>query len=93
LDSTFILSIEQKGKDVVLHVVHANIPDKQIKASTKDGTRSIGNPGRNFFLENRFSNTRRCSGISFGSGGLFQEAVCMLLKISTLFLGIKKALL
>ena len=35
LDSTFILSIEQKGKDVVLHVVHANIPDKQIKGIDK----------------------------------------------------------
>jgi activator of HSP90 ATPase len=29
LDSTFILAFEQKGKDVVLTMVHANIPDKQ----------------------------------------------------------------
>jgi activator of HSP90 ATPase len=56
LDSTFILSIEQKGKDVVLQVVHANVPDKQVKSIDKDGARSIGNHGRNICRENRFSN-------------------------------------
>ncbi len=28
MDSTLIIHLEPKGKDVVLHVVHANIPDK-----------------------------------------------------------------
>ena len=28
-DSTFMLHLEPKGKNVVLHVVHSNIPDKQ----------------------------------------------------------------
>ncbi|MFZ1979541.1 MAG: SRPBCC domain-containing protein [Bacteroidota bacterium] len=35
LDSTFILSMEQRGKDVVLQVVHANVPDKQVKGIDK----------------------------------------------------------
>jgi activator of HSP90 ATPase len=28
LDSTFIINFEQKGKDAVLHVTHANLPEK-----------------------------------------------------------------
>jgi len=28
VDSTFIINLEQKGKDVVLHAIHANLPDK-----------------------------------------------------------------
>ena len=28
LDSTFIIQLEAKGKDVVLYAVHANVPDK-----------------------------------------------------------------
>jgi activator of HSP90 ATPase len=27
-DSTFIINLEQKGKNVVLHAIHANVPDK-----------------------------------------------------------------
>ena len=27
-DSTFIINLESKGKDVVLHAIHANVPDK-----------------------------------------------------------------
>jgi activator of HSP90 ATPase len=27
-DSTFIIELEQKGKNVTLHMVHANVPDK-----------------------------------------------------------------
>jgi activator of HSP90 ATPase len=30
-DSVFVLAIEQKGKDAVLNVIHANVPDKQAK--------------------------------------------------------------
>jgi activator of HSP90 ATPase len=36
IDSTFILSFEQKEKDGILHLVHANIPDKHF-AGIKDG--------------------------------------------------------
>ena len=36
MDSTFILSFEQKGKDVVINMVHANIPDKHV-AGIKTG--------------------------------------------------------
>ena len=28
VDSTFIINLEEKGKDVVLHAIHANLPDK-----------------------------------------------------------------
>ena len=35
-DSTFILSFEQKGKDGVVNMVHANVPDKHY-AGIKDG--------------------------------------------------------
>jgi activator of HSP90 ATPase len=32
IDSTFILLFEQKGKDAVVTMVHANVPDNQAKA-------------------------------------------------------------
>jgi len=32
IDSTFILLFEQKGKDTVVTMVHANVPDHQAKA-------------------------------------------------------------
>jgi activator of HSP90 ATPase len=35
-DSTFIMLFEQKGKDAVIHMTHANIPDKQV-AGIKSG--------------------------------------------------------
>lgn len=36
MDSTFILSFEQKGKDAVITMVHANVPDNQA-AGVKSG--------------------------------------------------------
>lgn len=36
IDSTFILSFEQKGKDGILNMVHANIPDRHYPG-IKDG--------------------------------------------------------
>jgi activator of HSP90 ATPase len=36
LDSTFIIDLEKKGKDVVLHAIHANVPDKHAKGIDKD---------------------------------------------------------
>ena len=35
VDSTFIISLKPKGKDVVLQAVHANIPDKHVKGIEK----------------------------------------------------------
>lgn len=35
VDSTFIIHLEPKGKDVVLHAIHANIPDKHSKHMDK----------------------------------------------------------
>ena len=34
MDSTFILSFTQKGNDVVMEMVHANVPDEQAKSLT-----------------------------------------------------------
>ena len=39
LDSTFILQFEKKGKDTLIHMVHANVPDhayKGIKSGWND---------------------------------------------------------
>ena len=35
VDSTFIISLEPKGKDVVLQMIHANVPDKHEKSLAK----------------------------------------------------------
>ena len=35
LDSTFIISLQPKGKNVVLQAIHANIPDKHVKSINK----------------------------------------------------------
>jgi activator of HSP90 ATPase len=35
LDSTFIIALKPKGKDVVMQAVHANVPDKQAKGIDK----------------------------------------------------------
>jgi len=35
LDSTFIIALQPKGNDVVLQVVHANVPDEQAKEIDK----------------------------------------------------------
>jgi activator of HSP90 ATPase len=31
VDSTFIIKLEPKGKDVVLHAIHANIPNEEVE--------------------------------------------------------------
>lgn len=36
IDSTFIIFLEPKGKDVILHMTHANVPDKH-SAGVKSG--------------------------------------------------------
>ncbi|HEY6951939.1 MAG TPA: SRPBCC domain-containing protein [Bacteroidota bacterium] len=35
LDSTFVIHLEQKGKDVILLATHANVPDKHVPGITK----------------------------------------------------------
>jgi activator of HSP90 ATPase len=35
LDSTFVISLQQKGKNVELQAIHANIPDKHVKGIDK----------------------------------------------------------
>lgn len=35
LDSTFILWFEEKGKDAILNMVHANVPDKHAEGIKK----------------------------------------------------------
>ena len=34
-DSTFIIYLEQKGKNTVLHMIHANLPDKHAESINK----------------------------------------------------------
>ena len=35
IDSTFIINLEAKGKDTVLHAIHANLPDKHAASINK----------------------------------------------------------
>jgi activator of HSP90 ATPase len=35
VDSTFIIYLERKGKDVILNSIHANVPDKHVKGIQK----------------------------------------------------------
>jgi hypothetical protein len=44
VDSTFIINLEQNGKDVVLHATHANVPDKHAASVTKGWTGHYWNP-------------------------------------------------
>src|SRR5580658_3799426 len=38
VDSTFIINLEQQGNDVVLHAIHANVPDKHVAGVKKGWT-------------------------------------------------------
>jgi activator of HSP90 ATPase len=44
LDSTFIIELEPKGKDVVLHAIHANLPDKHAVSIAKGWFNHYWNP-------------------------------------------------
>jgi len=44
VDSTFILTLEPKGKDVVLQMVHANVPDKAVASLAKGWNEHYWNP-------------------------------------------------
>ena len=44
VDSTFIISLEPKGKDVVLQAIHANVPDKHEASLSKGWNEHYWNP-------------------------------------------------
>jgi len=44
VDSTFIINLEEKGKDTVLYATHANVPDKHAASVTKGWTGHYWNP-------------------------------------------------
>src|SRR5690349_1370205 len=44
MDSTFIIHLEQNGKDTVLHAVHANVPDKSAAGIDKGWFDHYWNP-------------------------------------------------
>ena len=43
-DSTFIISLEQKGKNVILNAIHANVPDKHEAGLAKGWNEHYWNP-------------------------------------------------
>jgi activator of HSP90 ATPase len=48
VDSTFIINLEQKGKDVVLHAIHANVPDKHAGHLAKGWFDHYWNPWKQY---------------------------------------------
>jgi activator of HSP90 ATPase len=44
VDSTFIIHLEPKGKDVVLQAIHANVPDKHVESVKKGWIGHYWNP-------------------------------------------------
>lgn len=47
-DSTFILHLEPKGKNVVLHMVHSNVPDNQAEGIEKGWHTHYWEPWKQF---------------------------------------------
>ncbi len=47
-DSTFIINLERKGKDVVLHAIHANVPDKHAGHLSKGWHDHYWNPWKQY---------------------------------------------
>jgi len=48
LDSTFIIQLEPKGKDVVLHAIHDNLPDKHAGNIDKGWFDHYWNPWKDY---------------------------------------------
>ncbi|HTE10089.1 MAG TPA: SRPBCC domain-containing protein [Chitinophagaceae bacterium] len=48
IDATFIINLEPKGKDVVLHAIHANLPDKQAGSIDKGWHDYYWNPWKQY---------------------------------------------
>jgi activator of HSP90 ATPase len=53
LDSTFILLFEQKGKDVVITMTHANIPDKQADGIKQGWTDFYWTPWKKYLASSK----------------------------------------
>ena len=51
IDSTFIINLEPKGKDVILHAIHANVPDKDAKGIQKGWNDYYWKPWKQFLAE------------------------------------------
>ena len=51
-DSIFILTFEQQGKNAVLNMVHANIPDKHADSIKKGWTTYYWNPWKAYLASN-----------------------------------------
>jgi activator of HSP90 ATPase len=47
-DSAFILSLEQKGSDVILHMIHANVPEDKEKSLDKGWHEHYWNPWKQY---------------------------------------------
>ncbi len=48
VDSTFIINLEKKGKNTVLHAIHANVPDKQAESIEKGWHAHYWGPWKQF---------------------------------------------
>jgi len=48
LDSTFIIELEPKGKNVVLHMAHANLPDKHAESINSGWHKHYWEPWKKF---------------------------------------------
>jgi len=48
IDSTFILLFEQKGRDVIVYVTHANLPDKHAESIDKGWHTWYWEPWKNY---------------------------------------------
>jgi activator of HSP90 ATPase len=48
VDSTFILRFEKKAKNVVVHMIHANVPDKQAEGILKGWNNHYWEPWKKF---------------------------------------------
>ncbi len=52
VDSTFIICLEQKGNDVVLHATHANVPDKEYDSINKGWHEHYWQPWKKYLAGN-----------------------------------------
>ena len=53
IDSTFILCFEQRGKDGIVYMTHANVPDKQFEGIKRGWNDYYWKPWKKYFAEKR----------------------------------------
>ncbi len=51
IDSTFIINLHAKGKNVELHIIHANVPDHEFDSLKKGWHENYWDPWKKFLLE------------------------------------------